>query len=119
MMSVPLLHDEEALGVLNVLDRRERSFSSVEEMDLLGVFANQAAIAISVVRAGKRAKRMLEHGAGDAAVVADSPRRSTRSRGPSAPPRRSSWRRWKLIRTDLSASVRLRTPVEHSEAAGL
>jgi GAF domain-containing protein len=70
MMSVPLLHDEEALGVLNVLDRRERSFSSVEEMDLLGAFASQASIAISVVRAGKRAKRMLEDGSGDSAVVA-------------------------------------------------
>ena len=70
MMSVPLLHDEEALGVLNVLDRRERSFSSAEEMDLLGTFASQAAIALSIVRAGKRAKRMLEEGAGDAAVVA-------------------------------------------------
>jgi GAF domain-containing protein len=70
MMSVPLLHDEEALGVLNVLDRRERSFSSAEEMDLLGTFASQASIALSIVRAGKRAKRMLEEGAGDTAVVA-------------------------------------------------
>ncbi|MDX6677229.1 MAG: hypothetical protein QOE31_1281 [Solirubrobacteraceae bacterium] len=70
MMSAPLLHGEQALGVLSVLDRRERSFSSVEEMDLLATFANQAAIAISVVRAGRRAKRMLEDGAGDGAVVA-------------------------------------------------
>ena len=70
MMSVPLLHDEEALGVLNVLDRRERSFSSAEEMDLLGSFASQASIAISIVRAGRRAKRMLEDGEGDGAVVA-------------------------------------------------
>jgi GAF domain-containing protein len=70
MMSVPLLHDEEALGVLNVLDRRERSFSSAEEMDLLGSFASQASIAISVVRAGRRAKRMLEGGDGDGALVA-------------------------------------------------
>lgn len=70
MMSVPLLHDEEALGVLNVLDRRERSLSSVEEMDLLGSFASQASIAISVVRAGWRAKRLLEDGHGDVAVVA-------------------------------------------------
>jgi GAF domain-containing protein len=70
MMSVPLLHGEEALGVLNVLDRRERSFSSAEEMDLLGSFAHQAAIAVSVVRAGRRAKRMLEDGEGDGAVVA-------------------------------------------------
>lgn len=70
MMSVPLLHDEEALGVLNVLDRRERSFSSAEEMDLLGAFASQASIAISIVRAGRRAKRMLEGDGGDGAVVA-------------------------------------------------
>jgi GAF domain-containing protein len=70
MMSVPLLHDEEALGVLNVLDRRERSFSGAEEMDLLGSFASQASIAISVVRAGRRAKRMLEDGDGDGALVA-------------------------------------------------
>jgi GAF domain-containing protein len=70
MMSVPLLHDEEALGVLNVLDRRERSFSSAEEMDLLGTFASQASIALSIVRAGRRAKRMLEDGSGDGAVVA-------------------------------------------------
>jgi GAF domain-containing protein len=70
MMSVPLLHDEEALGVLNVLDRRERSFSSAEEIDLLGTFASQASIALSIVRAGRRAKRMLEDGSGDGAVVA-------------------------------------------------
>ena len=70
MMSAPLLHEDEALGVLNVLDRRERSLSSVEELDLLGSFANQAAIAISIVGAGRRAKRMLERGEGDGAVVA-------------------------------------------------
>jgi hypothetical protein len=39
-------------------------------MDLLGTFASQASIALSIVRTGKRAKRMLEEGAGDAAVVA-------------------------------------------------
>lgn len=70
MMSAPLLHEDDALGVLNVLDRRERSFSGIEEMDLLGSFARQAAIAISVVRAGRRAKRMLEDGDGDGALLA-------------------------------------------------
>ena len=69
MMSVPLLHSEDALGVLNVLDPRQRS-ASHEEMELLGSFANQAAIAVSVVRAGRRAKRLIEGGEGDAAVVA-------------------------------------------------
>ena len=70
MMSAPLLYGEEALGVLNVLDRRERSFTTAEEMDLLGTFANQAAIAVSVVRAGRRAKRVLEDEDGDGAIVA-------------------------------------------------
>ena len=70
MMTVPLLHDEDALGVLNVLDPRERSASSAAEMDLLGRFANQAAIAVSIVRAGRRAKRMLEAGGGEGVLVA-------------------------------------------------
>jgi signal transduction protein with GAF and PtsI domain len=70
MMSVPLLHDEQALGVLNVLDRRARTFEGIEEIELLGSFANQAAIAISIVGAGRRARRMLEDGEGDGAVIA-------------------------------------------------
>ena len=91
MMSVPLMHDEEPLGVLNVLDRRERSFSGVEEMNLLGTFASQAAIAISIVRAGRRAKRMLE--ARRRRGGRQAPPRSTVSI-PSAPRRRSCSRRW-------------------------
>lgn len=70
MMSVPLLHDEDALGVLNVLDRREGALSATAEMDLLSSFANQAAIAVSVVGTGRRAKRMLEDDEGDGALVA-------------------------------------------------
>ena len=42
LMAVPLLHDEQVLGVLEVLDRPERSQFSLVEMDLLGLFANQA-----------------------------------------------------------------------------
>jgi GAF domain-containing protein len=45
LMAEPLLHEERALGVLEVLDRPQRTQFSLVEMDLLGLFANQAAIA--------------------------------------------------------------------------
>jgi GAF domain-containing protein len=69
MMAVPLLHGEEALGVLQVLDRPERSTFSLAEMDLLGLFANQAAIALALQRAARRAQVALA-GEGDLAAVA-------------------------------------------------
>src|SRR4051812_44569723 len=46
MMSVPLLHAERALGVLQVLDRSQSVEFTLGHMDLLGLFANQAAIAL-------------------------------------------------------------------------
>ena len=49
LMAAPLLHDERALGVLEVLDRPERAHFSLQEMDLLGLFANQAAIAVDLL----------------------------------------------------------------------
>jgi hypothetical protein len=39
-------------------------------MDLLGLFANQAAIALDLVQRSRRAKTALEEGGGDLAVVA-------------------------------------------------
>ena len=50
LMAVPLLHDEQVLGVLEVLDRPQRSQFSLVEMDLLGLFANQASIALDLLR---------------------------------------------------------------------
>jgi len=69
LMAVPLLHDERALGVLQVLDRPENSRFSLHEMDLLGLFANQAAIALDLLGSARRARAALE-GSGDAATVA-------------------------------------------------
>jgi GAF domain-containing protein len=46
LMAAPLLGEEAVLGVLSVLDRPKRAGFSLMEMDLLGLFANQAAIAI-------------------------------------------------------------------------
>jgi GAF domain-containing protein len=69
MMSVPLLHDERALGVLNVLDRPQESRFTLEEMELLGLFANQAAIALDLLGRARQARQLLD-GDGQAAVVA-------------------------------------------------
>ena len=81
MMSVPLLHDEEALGVLNVLDRRERSFSSVEEMDLLGTL-REPGVDRDLGRARRQARQADARGRRRATAPSSpaSPRRSTRSR---------------------------------------
>jgi GAF domain-containing protein len=58
LMAVPLLHDEEALGVLSVLDRQARF--TLQEMELLGLFATQAAIALDLLRRARRAGVVLE-----------------------------------------------------------
>ena len=69
-MSVPLLVEERALGVLQVLDRPQRPGFSLQEMELLGLFANQAAIALDLLQRSRRAKAALEGGSADVAVVA-------------------------------------------------
>jgi GAF domain-containing protein len=70
IMSVPLLVEERALGVLQVLDRPQRPGFSLQEMELLGLFANQAAIALDLLQRSRRAKAALEQGGSDVAVVA-------------------------------------------------
>ena len=70
LMAVPLLHDERALGVLEVLDRPQRSQFSLVEMDLLGLFANQAAIALDLLRRARRAEAVLAASGEGADVVA-------------------------------------------------
>jgi len=60
LMAVPLLHEERALGVLEVLDRPARPGAALEEIDLLGLFAGQAAIALDLLQAARRARAALE-----------------------------------------------------------
>jgi GAF domain-containing protein len=59
LMSVPLLHDEDALGVLQVLDRSEPARFTLAEMDVLSLFANQAAIALHLLQRARRARAAL------------------------------------------------------------
>jgi GAF domain-containing protein len=59
----PLLHDERALGVLNVLDQGAASTIGLADMDALGRFAQHAAQALALVEEarggppGERARR--------------------------------------------------------------
>lgn len=69
LMAVPLLHEERALGVLEVLDRPQDSRFSLAEMELLGLFANQAAIALDLLQRARLAQAALE-GQGDLGVLA-------------------------------------------------
>jgi len=57
MMAVPLLVEERALGVLSVLDRPTESRLRLAEVDMLGLFANQAAIALDLLQRARRARR--------------------------------------------------------------
>jgi GAF domain-containing protein len=70
LMAAPLLHDELALGVLEVLDRPERAHFSLQEMELLGLFANQAAIAVDLLLRARAAERVLAGGEAELDVVA-------------------------------------------------
>ena len=69
LMAVPLLHEERALGVLEVLDRPSDARFTLQEMDLLGLFANQSAIGLDLLQRARRAQSTLA-GEGDLAVVA-------------------------------------------------
>src|SRR5205809_7468885 len=69
LMAVPLLHEERALGVLEVLDRPQDSRFTLAEMELLGLFANQAAIALDLLQRARLAQAALG-GEGDLGVLA-------------------------------------------------
>jgi GAF domain-containing protein len=69
LMAAPLLAEDRVLGVLSVLDRPADQPFGVAHMDLLTVFANQAAIALSVIARARGAGAALE-GEGEADVVA-------------------------------------------------
>jgi GAF domain-containing protein len=79
LMAAPLIHSDQALGVLEVLDPAPQARSSLPELDLLSLFARQAAVALHVLTTrgshpdtGRRvellrllseARRLLEGGA--------------------------------------------------------
>ncbi|MBR7838205.1 GAF domain-containing protein, partial [Actinospica durhamensis] len=60
LMAAPLLHGEHVLGVLEVLDPAPQSRSDLGDLDLLALFARQAAVALRVVLS----RRAYGHAAG-------------------------------------------------------
>ena len=60
LMAVPLLAEDKVLGVLEVLDRPQDSAFTLAEMDLLGLFGNQAAIALELLQRARRARAALD-----------------------------------------------------------
>lgn len=54
IMAAPLLHRDRVLGVLEVLDATRQSRSSLTELDLLSLFARQAAVALQIVADRRR-----------------------------------------------------------------
>ncbi len=70
LMAVPLLHEERALGVLEVLDRPEAAAFSLKEMELLGLFASEAAIALDLLQRARRVQSLLQGEGGETAAFA-------------------------------------------------
>jgi GAF domain-containing protein len=56
--------------VLQVLDRPKQARFSLDEMELLGLFANQAAISLDLLRKARRAKAVLDDAGADTAALA-------------------------------------------------
>jgi GAF domain-containing protein len=69
IMAVPLESGDRTLGVLEVLDRPSGERFTMAESDLLGMFAAQAAIALDLLERSRSARRLLDDGGGDAAVL--------------------------------------------------
>jgi GAF domain-containing protein len=59
IMAVPLVAGENTIGVLEVLDRPSGERFTMEEADLLGMFATQAAAALDLLERSRSARRVL------------------------------------------------------------
>ena len=57
--AVPLVDAGATVGVLQVLDKHSEETFSLKDMDLLAVFARQAAAAIEAARVGRDSERLL------------------------------------------------------------
>jgi len=64
IMAVPLVSGEQVLGVLEVLDRPSGERFTMDEADLLGLFAVQAAVALDLLQRSRAARTVLSGGAG-------------------------------------------------------
>jgi GAF domain-containing protein len=70
LMAAPLLHGEEAIGVMEVLDPAPSTVGPLAAGDLLTLFAGQAAISLAVIRRNRSARRVLAQDGGEPADLA-------------------------------------------------
>jgi GAF domain-containing protein len=70
LMCAPLLDADRALGVIQILDRPLRPGAVLAEVDLLGQFANQAALALLQLQRARRVQRVLAGESDEVQVVA-------------------------------------------------
>ena len=59
LMAVPLIVGDDTLGVLEVLDPSDRSRPPLKELELLGRFADQAAIALAMLKNARQIQDTL------------------------------------------------------------
>lgn len=59
LLAVPLTDGDRAIGVLEVLDKRGAAAFSLRDVDLAGVFARQAAVAINATRIERDTRSLL------------------------------------------------------------
>ena len=57
--AAPLLDEEGAIGVLQVLDKRSSATFSLQDMELIGVFAAQATVAIAAAKVMRDTTRLV------------------------------------------------------------
>jgi GAF domain-containing protein len=62
IMVVPLLIEDRVLGVLSVLDRPEQAKFTLPEMELLGRFSVQAALALELTERARSVREVLDQG---------------------------------------------------------
>ena len=62
ILAVPLLDDEASLGVLEILDRRSGEAFALRDVELAGVFARQATVAIRATRLERDTATLLRDG---------------------------------------------------------
>lgn len=72
ILATPLVWGENVIGVMSVLDKIEAPAFGMEDMELLGIFANQAAVAIAQSQQVDQLTQALIHGIGDLLSDGDS-----------------------------------------------
>ena len=93
LMAVPLIVGDDMLGVLEVLDPSDRSRPPLKELELLGRFADQAAIALAMLKNARQIQDTLTGQQTDMVALALLAGASTGSKATGATRRRSCSRR--------------------------